>query len=576
MKVFATLFGRRVESGSQTHTAKEEPQSEQRFGNKPHSDIPEEVSDYLRRQEIFLQSIGPHMRHGVAFMISHGEISHEFVTGWNVQIENITSAERGQLLVDWAHWRSLRAPQSVVGIAPKDRHPNVLPFAGNQHRLPTCIYNGSILQQDIQFTEIQAKQFLDRLLAEGELGNDHFTLRTTNRLTTALRKAIKTPDENLASRIRNGKRNLKWAAELLDLLCPFEAATPALETIAIKEEQAVFDTFRHLLLAFRRLPGMWVQVPAQIDSYWGRIDHQMVPFLKEIDGCAKAVQLALQAGHDVFAYRNYLLALRDVARINLEALKSNRGNICSLDDLARTIPAHEKARVENPYWWRPNAEADKVVFDTLGRPRLDLILELEKRWLSEFEIKCNKMEAMQPKQGLAKKMSELLPTDAATAPTKTWLKKAVQILDREDLTAIVRDISGPTPPDPTIILNTPGRPFEDYEVALLAARVFRAKVWAAHLLGAEAAEPLYNLAQKCYKKVPGVGPADTKLGNSAAISLSLIGNGAGVPYLLHLQRDVEYPTIKAFLEKRMAETATHKGPSVQDIKEMAAKDHGFA
>jgi hypothetical protein len=567
------LFGKSASSKREPDPAVQNPQA---TGKQPGTEsISDATADYLRRQDIFLQSIGPHMRRGVDYLIANGDTDRAFVKSWDAELQTISAAERGQLLVDWAHWHVLRA-QALTSKSIKEEHPKSLPLLGLRLQLPDSFLSGELFNCDIDFTENQAQRFLGFALEACDQSGNQFNLQRTKDVLSALRIALKSPDQFLASRIRSENYKMRWAEPLLKVLCPLEAATPALEKSAVKEVAAVYKSFRQVLLAFKRLQGIWVRVPGQIDSYWGHVDHQMFPFFGEISACVDAVELALHAGHDVDEYRRRLLTLRDITRINLKTLKMGGGEHRSLSEIMRSLPIGEKPRIRSLYWSIGVPESEKEVFDASGRPKVSLITTIESRWLSKFETQCKGLETIGQKQGLSKKLSELLPSETASVPTKSWIKKAASVLNRHDLLEILRDIAGQQPIDPKDVLYNPVRSVVDYDVAQLRAREFRAKVWAAHLCGTEAIEPLYVLAQGCYKKVPGIGPKNTRLGNSAAASLSLIAEGAGVPHLLRLQREVKYPNIKAFLEKCLAETAKREGPSVQDLKESATKDHGFS
>lgn len=557
-KIFATspTFGKNIKSETQ----------------------PDPTADYLAKQDNFLKSIGPHMRHGVNQLMTTGEVTYDFSLLWDEQLQSITAVERGQLLVDWVQWHVLRAHEAASAVVITQKHPKSIPLLGHRFMLPPSLKNGSHLTLDIEFTEAQAKQFIGFSIEASQQKNTHFSPSNTKRLLAALKKAITSTDQALAAGLRQDRFNYKirWAEPLLKLLCPLEAAAPKLEQSNSKEEAAVIEAFHKLTMKFKRLSGMWVRMPAKIDLVWGSANHQMFPFFVEISRCVDAVEIALNVGHDVTQHRSHLLSLRDIARANLHALKSGYGELRSFNEVSNAFPQGENPSIKSPYWSIRNPEKDRDVFDTSGRPKVNLIVAIEAHWLSKFEKDCERLQAIQLKSGLSKKLIDLLPSESATSPTKSWLKNAGTTLNQGDLNEILGDIAQRESINTDAIMFNPENTVTAYEVAKLSNLELRARVWAAHLAGSKAAEPLYAMAQRCYKKIPGKGPKDAKLGNAASASLSLIEGGAGVPYLLRLEREVKYPNIKAFIEKCIAETAKRQGPAVQDLKETAVNDHGFA
>ncbi|MEM8811948.1 MAG: hypothetical protein AAGF59_04960 [Pseudomonadota bacterium] len=568
--MFGVLFGRRNKK-----PANDRPKAAL-FPGRANSESVGLTEDYLNRQEAFLQSIGPHMRHGVDTAIALGRVDYDFAKRWNEMILDITPAERGQLLVDWAHWHTLRAHKAAADVVIHQRNPLALPLLGNTFRLPESLCDGRVLKQPLEFSHEQAKQFLDHVALAVMQKGSHLHIRTPRQIVAALERAISDPDEALASRIRNADHRMSWASPLLTKLCPISAGNAPGEEPAGADNPQVADALKVLQMTLRRLPGMWVTLPAGDDPFWGTLNHQLFPVFREVDRYLNAVEKAAYTGTATQDDRARAIALFDVATDNLAALKTGHGLVRTLIDVSRDFPDGEHMRTGNPFWHVGLAENEKDVFDAAGRPKIDLMAKIESIYLAKLEERLQRLAAIAPKTGLAAKLVELLPGENASAPTKTWLQTAAETLDRNDLLQIVEDIQRNDVKDPRDVLYDPTLDPVVYEGALIKAREFQAKIWAVHLIGSAAAEPLYDLARANYEKVSGVGPKNAKLGNAAAVSLSLIEGGAGVPQLLQLQRDVKYPKIKKFLEKCLSAAAERVGTSKQDMEEQAVTDHGFA
>ncbi|MEM8838912.1 MAG: hypothetical protein AAGE89_12520, partial [Pseudomonadota bacterium] len=360
-----------------------------------------------------MRLIGPHMRFGVDAVIQSGTLDLETREAWDADLKAIGPSDRGQLLVDWARWHALRAHPEASKVVIFDKDPRALPLLQNTFRLPHSLNDASHLKHPIEFSEDQAKDFLTLACESASLKDSHLHLRETKRLLSALKKAIRTPDEALATNIRNANYKMTWAKPLLKQLCPLEAASgDAQETsgkIENKEDQAIAEALRDLQNTLKRLPGMWLRVPAEADPFWGALDHQFFPCFSEIRRYLDALESAANRGRNVDHHKNQLAALLKIATNNLQTLHAKRFEKRSLDEITADFPEGETLRTSNIYWLRNRPEYERHVFDDYGRPKVKLILAIEEEWYAGFEDRCQRILAIEQKSGVSEKLIDLLP-----------------------------------------------------------------------------------------------------------------------------------------------------------------------
>jgi hypothetical protein len=96
-------------------------------------------------------------------------------------------------------------------------------------------------------------------------------------------------------------------------------------------------------------------------------------------------------------------------------------------------------------------------------------------------------------------------------------------------------------------------------------------IWASIGLDHEAmAGPLGRFAERCFKKIPGSGPASTKLGNACLVALAEMGDAQrAAAELVRLKTRVKYGTVRGRVENRLATMAADAGVSVADLEETA-------
>ena len=432
-------------------------------------------------------------------------------------------------------------------------------------------------RKSTRFTEAQAKETLNRSIVYWKSQWDFQLGNSPKPLLNSLASAIQSPDEELAGRIRTLTSNQTLLWPLLNKLCPIEAANGQRSYAGSKAEQNMARTLDDLLFALKRLPGMWVTVPADPDGFWGKLDHQIFPYFCEVNRYLGAVTEAARIGGNVESHLEKIDALIERVGNNLNLLKDGRFKFRSYTDIAAGFPKGEKPSTQNIYWYFRVPLDRKEVFDASGQPKIKLILDIETRKFRETVEVRDKIKSLMPKDDLARVLFNLLPDQSMAKPTKAWLKRARDLLDPSLLQQILVNIQ---------TYDAPGRmdqlPLEDYidfdKSAQWAAneRQMQIMLWAAHLAGPDVAPILYDFAQRSYEKIPGVGIRREKLGNAASISLSLLEGGVGAPYLMRLQRKISYPSVKKRITKYLEDAAGLAGMSRRDLEELSTTNHELA
>lgn len=86
---------------------------------------------------------------------------------------------------------------------------------------------------------------------------------------------------------------------------------------------------------------------------------------------------------------------------------------------------------------------------------------------------------------------------------------------------------------------------------------------------------LGRFCETCYRKVPGVGPANIKLGNACIYALGEMPGGRAVAELVRLRSRIKFNQGRKQLEKALAEAAERAGLTVADLEEIALPAFGL-
>jgi Domain of unknown function (DUF4132) len=152
-------------------------------------------------------------------------------------------------------------------------------------------------------------------------------------------------------------------------------------------------------------------------------------------------------------------------------------------------------------------------------------------------------------------------------PSVKWLSSAKSLIDEVGSTEVSIEISNlldQTTPDPQ-------RPDNSLDI-------LKGFIWASTLLNhAEQAGQVGRFAEKCFRKISGVGARSVKLGNAALWALSeMAGEPRAAAELFRLREKVKYPSARKVIDNRVSELATKAGSSVEELEDRSLPHFGLS
>ena len=106
--------------------------------------------------------------------------------------------------------------------------------------------------------------------------------------------------------------------------------------------------------------------------------------------------------------------------------------------------------------------------------------------------------------------------------------------------------------------------------------VIKGLVWACGVFAeGELLFTLANLADRCYRKIPGTGPAAAGIGNACFFTLANARGLDGVGHLTRLKLRVKQSNTQTLIGKYLDEAAKKEGVTVHEIEDMAVDDFGL-
>lgn len=255
----------------------------------------------------------------------------------------------------------------------------------------------------------------------------------------------------------------------------------------------------------------------------------------------------------------------------IERLAENRPKSESLSKTLQTI----QKRVE---------KYDKELADRINRllseDKIEPVLKLSivDAWTFSLDHQLEKM-GFDAKQ----KWHELLThaNGAMTSkPSKRFLKQAKTHIDaigeaayistmRALLTAV--GASGPC--------NVPYMGYPTQHRTLLDDRyttMLRGVVWMCSQLNDQyLMAAVGEAAERCYRKVPGIGPRNAKIGNACVWTLSEVGSMHAIAQLSRLKLKVKHASTRQQLGKALDAAAAHAGMTPGDLEEISSPTFGL-
>ncbi len=175
----------------------------------------------------------------------------------------------------------------------------------------------------------------------------------------------------------------------------------------------------------------------------------------------------------------------------------------------------------------------------------------------------------------------LLIEHAATAngsqPSGRWSKKAIAFVDSIGRDQVVRSLTGwfnlverPRSPDDTIITGSPHFYLPHH------GEILKGLCWvAAGLDGDGLANAIGRTALACFKKIPGEGMRQQKVGNAAVYALGRIPGQASLGQLAMLRIKVKYGQAQVQIAKALDAAAERAGLPRDEIEELAVPSYGL-
>ena len=162
----------------------------------------------------------------------------------------------------------------------------------------------------------------------------------------------------------------------------------------------------------------------------------------------------------------------------------------------------------------------------------------------------------------------------AVQPSTTWSRRAGQLVSEvgpRPFAARLEDWLG------GLDRTRPLRSFwADRREGGLTARnqeVLRCLLWSAGgVADTRLAHVIARFAERCFEKVPGVGPASSRLGNACVQALGAMPDGAGVAQLSGLTSKVRYASGRQRLDTALDAAASRLGKDREDLEELAVPE----
>lgn len=164
-----------------------------------------------------------------------------------------------------------------------------------------------------------------------------------------------------------------------------------------------------------------------------------------------------------------------------------------------------------------------------------------------------------------------------SAPTKTWLKKAVEQIKNQNQEELANHFVNWI--NATVeVLKKIHKEKPQYIVFLADENIdlMRGVVWVSTLINNDKLnQSVEELGLHCFKKLSGHGAISVKLGNACVFAFSELPYLDGITRLTTFRMKIKYPSVRTQIEKAIRNVAKAEGKSVNEIEELAVQDYGF-
>jgi hypothetical protein len=163
-----------------------------------------------------------------------------------------------------------------------------------------------------------------------------------------------------------------------------------------------------------------------------------------------------------------------------------------------------------------------------------------------------------------------------TTPSGAWDKRARALLEGEDRAALTQQLVAHLDAVDLHVVRMQSGVSVWYGLAEHNTSVVRGLVWLARFLdGDQVAACLARIASAGFRKIPGVGAANSALGRAAVFSLGELPAKRGVLALSRLRGTVKYAAATKAIDAALEHAARQVGQTVADAVETGVPDHGL-
>lgn len=195
-------------------------------------------------------------------------------------------------------------------------------------------------------------------------------------------------------------------------------------------------------------------------------------------------------------------------------------------------------------------------------------------WAVEISNYLTKLEG-QPRSAWAELIVHARTATQTRASAK-WLKEAERLVSqvgRAEFTAKVAEWFPLVRPsaEPDRLYANPGVPMNERNADVLKGLV----LCSSQIDDERAVRAVSDLAQVCFKKIPGWGQFSAKVGNACLFSLSELPGLAPVAQLSRLKLKVKYAVALRLIDTALQEAATRLGMTSEELEEIAVPTYGL-
>lgn len=168
----------------------------------------------------------------------------------------------------------------------------------------------------------------------------------------------------------------------------------------------------------------------------------------------------------------------------------------------------------------------------------------------------------------------------SSKPTKRWLTSGKELLkDAPEgaLDRLHRTVLPAVGTKAPFAVPEPKYGMEDHTlVAEEFSACLRGLIWMGALRDSdELTEMLGDVADRCFKKIPGLGPRALKTGNACLLVLSQSSSETAVSQLVRLQERTRHRSVRSQIERALKDIAKRRGLTMEDLKELSVPTFGF-